>query len=303
MYRYAYDNCPVCGLTFTEDDDVVVCPTCGTPHHRECYENSGGCAHEEQHNEGFTFVSAAPADDDSSYNNTAESSAESDPNNSQESSQANPFESDTFNSPFGHVITDNETINDVPVGDLKKFIGPAWMYYIPLFYAKIKGLRIFRINLSAMLGSYAWLLSRKFYLLGIVSALINFISYFFMNFYEAYAKNSGAELTIDALLSNKDPYILIGYFIYVFVSNIPFVLRILTGIFANKLYMNKCIKTVKQINHSSENAEQFNAKLSKKGGLSMVLLFLSAALYASYIILVQRGVIMELMTQLVNFIF
>ncbi len=303
MYRYAYDNCPVCGLTFTEDDDVVVCPTCGTPHHRECYKNSGGCAHEEQHNEGFTFVSAAPADDDSSYNNTAESSAESDPNNSQESSQANPFESDTFNSPFGHVITDNETINDVPVGDLKKFIGPAWMYYIPLFYAKIKGLRIFRINLSAMLGSYAWLLSRKFYLLGIVSALINFISYFFMNFYEAYAKNSGAELTIDALLSNKDPYILIGYFIYVFVSNIPFVLRILTGIFANKLYMNKCIKTVKQINHSSENAEQFNAKLSKKGGLSMVLLFLSAALYASYIILVQRGVIMELMTQLVNFIF
>lgn len=300
MYRYAYDNCPVCGLTFTENDDVVVCPACGTPHHRECYKNFGGCANAEKHEDGFSFVSAVPVHEEPSYDKTnTENNAEA----SQENTQENPFESDTFNSPFGHVITDNEKINDVPVGDLKKFIGPAWIYYIPLFYAKVKGLRIFRINFSALMGSFAWLLSRKFYLLGLASAFINIICCFFMHFYEAYAVNSGAELTVDAILSNTDPFILIGYFIYAFASNIPFIIRLLTGIFANKLYMNKCIKKVKQINHSSENADQFNARLSKKGGLNMLLLFLSAALYISYIILVQRGVIMSLMTQFINYIF
>ena len=29
-------TCPVCGETFQNGDDVVVCPECGAPHHREC---------------------------------------------------------------------------------------------------------------------------------------------------------------------------------------------------------------------------------------------------------------------------
>ena len=35
--KYENETCPVCGEKFTADSDVVVCPDCGTPHHRECY--------------------------------------------------------------------------------------------------------------------------------------------------------------------------------------------------------------------------------------------------------------------------
>ena len=31
-------KCPVCDKQFKKGDDVVVCPECGAPHHRECYE-------------------------------------------------------------------------------------------------------------------------------------------------------------------------------------------------------------------------------------------------------------------------
>jgi uncharacterized Zn finger protein (UPF0148 family) len=44
MSKFCDEQCPVCGNTFTETDDVVVCPDCGTPHHRSCYCESGKCA-------------------------------------------------------------------------------------------------------------------------------------------------------------------------------------------------------------------------------------------------------------------
>ena len=40
-------QCPVCNKTFQDGDDVVVCPECGAPHHRECYEQNGHCFYED----------------------------------------------------------------------------------------------------------------------------------------------------------------------------------------------------------------------------------------------------------------
>lgn len=44
--------CPVCKKAFTENDDVVCCPQCGTAHHRECWESNKGCAFSEEHAKG-----------------------------------------------------------------------------------------------------------------------------------------------------------------------------------------------------------------------------------------------------------
>jgi hypothetical protein len=48
-------KCPVCNENFHANDDVVVCPNCGTPHHRTCYEELGHCVNEEKHKDGFDF--------------------------------------------------------------------------------------------------------------------------------------------------------------------------------------------------------------------------------------------------------
>ena len=37
-------HCVACGLEFGENDDVVCCPVCGAPHHRECYKKTNECA-------------------------------------------------------------------------------------------------------------------------------------------------------------------------------------------------------------------------------------------------------------------
>lgn len=55
--RYINEKCPVCGEVFTENDEVVVCPECATPHHRECYNSLGSCKNAELHESGFVWQS------------------------------------------------------------------------------------------------------------------------------------------------------------------------------------------------------------------------------------------------------
>ena len=49
MTNYIGLNCPVCGKKFTADDDIVVCPQCGAPYHRDCYEKEGQCIFQDKH--------------------------------------------------------------------------------------------------------------------------------------------------------------------------------------------------------------------------------------------------------------
>ena len=52
LNKYVGYECPVCKKEFQPEDDVVVCPVCGAPHHRACYQQNGGCALESRHSLG-----------------------------------------------------------------------------------------------------------------------------------------------------------------------------------------------------------------------------------------------------------
>ncbi|MBS1515012.1 MAG: zinc-ribbon domain-containing protein [Bacteroidetes bacterium] len=43
MHTLKNKICPYCQSKIKDDLDVIVCPLCGTPHHKECYEENGGC--------------------------------------------------------------------------------------------------------------------------------------------------------------------------------------------------------------------------------------------------------------------
>lgn len=55
MIIHENEKCPVCDKLFTSDDDIVFCPECGTPHHRECYNSIGKCFNADKHGEGFEY--------------------------------------------------------------------------------------------------------------------------------------------------------------------------------------------------------------------------------------------------------
>ncbi len=47
--------CPSCGAHLHEEDDVVVCPVCGTPQHRSCWAENGNCVNEAKHASGYKW--------------------------------------------------------------------------------------------------------------------------------------------------------------------------------------------------------------------------------------------------------
>ena len=55
MTRYTGNHCPVCEQAFTDEDDIVVCPDCGAPYHRDCYEKLGRCIHSPAHAAGYEW--------------------------------------------------------------------------------------------------------------------------------------------------------------------------------------------------------------------------------------------------------
>lgn len=64
--------CPVCGLVMKESDDVVVCPECATPHHRECWFKNGKCINADLHSESFVWTSEPARTDNTPEERKAE---------------------------------------------------------------------------------------------------------------------------------------------------------------------------------------------------------------------------------------
>lgn len=55
MPKYYGCPCEGCGKPLTLQDDIVVCPDCGAPYHRTCYEKMGLCIHAPAHGAGYEW--------------------------------------------------------------------------------------------------------------------------------------------------------------------------------------------------------------------------------------------------------
>ncbi len=60
MTRFYNKKCPICRSPFNDESDIVVCPICGTPHHRSCYMGRGSCGVSEYHDKGFVWKGSLP---------------------------------------------------------------------------------------------------------------------------------------------------------------------------------------------------------------------------------------------------
>lgn len=54
--KYTGLFCDGCGLQFNDTDDVVVCPECGTPQHRDCWMKEKKCVSADKHSDEFSWV-------------------------------------------------------------------------------------------------------------------------------------------------------------------------------------------------------------------------------------------------------
>ncbi len=291
MKNYLNSECPYCGKKFTENDDIVVCPDCGTPHHRECYKEHGNCANSELHG---SFEWNNPAENKNESKKVFDSYAC--PN----CGGMNPAEND-FCSYCGAPLAAKQTANRNPgftvsridgMGndmdgenpmDVAQYVRTNIGYFLPRFISFSKGNK-FDTNFSAFIFSYFYLFYRKMYTLGIA----------------VFA--STAVLSIPAFLLDfemlQETYIKLGFLsqkiwevphtdiltTYAFVASIlVWAIRVALMLFFNRIYYRKAILVVKGIKKGLMEANAFNDMnfavfARKKGGTSYVGPFVIAAL-------------------------
>ncbi len=226
-------KCPVCDKYFHANDDIVVCPECGTPHHRECYNETGRCANFDKHKDGFDYqesLEGSTDNDDSiiTCKNCGAKNSDSaffcthchTPLHEQQPQQVQKNQNNPYGtSPFGNSqqgqtpnviffdplagVSPNTDLGDgVTAGETAKFVKQNTPYFITVFN-NINKFSKSRFNFCAMLFGGGYLLFRKMYKIGSIVTAIQtamIILYFYLDYY--IATSSAYKKIFEALSQN-----------------------------------------------------------------------------------------------------
>lgn len=297
-------SCVACNKSFDADSDIVVCPECGAPHHRECWKAAGQCACADKHSQDYewkpsTIViggSGGSERQHASDNHTDERVIC--PICGNETSKQEKYcercgyylahdrdgaypdnEYDNLNELFN--FDNSEPICGVPAGDIRRFVGGMWIYYIPRFIKMSRRQGSLTFNFTAFLMHGLWFISRKMYSFGIgITLIMAGISWYQMYFYSVSAGLKGESLLFFSSL-------------YIMLSGIEFLIMILSGIFGNKIYMNFCAEKVKSINAKATaqhaTAKQFNEAVEDEGGVAVMQTISVTVCYLVVLYILERG--------------
>ena len=212
MALYIGNTCPVCGEKFKDGDDVVVCPDCGTPYHRECWQKTGVCLHQAEHAAGFEWHPEPAGDSadaqDAVCPNCGTHNApgaqrcehcgvplhQGEPPRSGETATPiyarGPQPRQSYDEQRGrepHLegystgrdggiyrkeVGPEDPIDGIKVRDWASFVGRSSMYYLMQFFRMSETKQKVTLSLSAFLFGPAYLFYRKMWKQGLLAALV-----------------------------------------------------------------------------------------------------------------------------------
>ena len=310
MQNFLGNPCPYCGEKFVAGDDIVVCPKCGTPHHRDCYKEHSACANAEKHSENFEWKGTVlhhnhkpePEVSVSQDPVICENCGTENPGNSRyclscgaplqeevhKSAREVSFEE--FQKERERIFTESFSVDfeGVSPKEAAVFVRSNVGYFLPRFAAFSKGAK-FDTNFSAFIFSYFYLFYRKMYGLGLaVFAATSLLSIptlllDFQMVQEQYVE-SGMLSQIIWNVPHQEELAIYS----IIASLLIWVIRIALMMFFNKLYYQKVISTIKKARPSlaEKDEKTISAFFRKNGGtgLAVPLIFIALTFIASFVL-------------------
>ena len=304
-FRFTNEKCPVCNNTFKHDDDIVVCPECGTPHHRECYMENKSCVNHNKHSEDYrwepTFVSLEETEtvnpqskEKSIYQQAIDMTELSYPN----------IQSDKINPFFREYYGDLE--EEVPAEDVAIFVRQDSHRYVSKFHSIANGKPTW--NWAAFFFTPYWFFYRKLHKIGAIIfaifLLITSISFLppvvqlntaLASFEEEIQEIADSDKTeeeyqtalleITSEMSETIQKNRTGAILVMSQSVASVVLSIFVGLNANKWYYKHVKSQLKSIKAES-TSENYKNNLFLKGGVSYGSAFL--------VVLLEKAIFMAL---------
>ncbi len=241
-------TCPVCSENFQEGDDIVVCPKCGAPYHRECYKEKGKCIYPKLHKEHKTWKEVYDKSDTAAEpTSVPDSSTDHDDDkticpfcgeendedaivcsncgnmltnhfidiDADEGGMPDGFKYLEGSNPFSFFIdpmggvSKNEDFDGVTGAELARLVQRNTPYYLPVF-KRIKDNDRSRFNFMAFIFTGGWYLFRKQYLKGTVITVLSFLLNLVDTFIQYYYSNALWKKAAEALADDSMNYVSLG---------------------------------------------------------------------------------------------
>ena len=290
---YKNEKCPVCGQEFKNEDDIVVCPVCGTPHHRECWAKENHCANEALHSGGFEWKKSAPEKEDEApqFQQSAEQPEVGSPDApiSPVMFSSAEITDDVFENICmrGVNAKPDDTFEGMRIGDIAFYIQQNARHYINKF---IKGKKV-TFNWAALIFAPAWFFYRKLYKAGAIflalTVAISLFTYPLTNalveeereIYEMMdidpESNASAKDEIAEYLKGENSEeIMAKTADYVKKGTLLLALKILpqiaAALCANEIYKRKIKKNLDIINGVSQDKATKRMLISQRGRVSLL---------------------------------
>ncbi len=311
-------KCPVCGGYLFDDDDLVFCPECGAPHHRDCYASNGSCGLSHLHgtDSQYTRPEEKKTDDREGFEKDSEK------NTNQASFSGNEIKIKTVCpncktvvengeevcpncktpmpivfSPFGAPIP-VDPLGGVPdVARLENGVSPKEVAvytavntprYVRKFFSLDKKNKA-SWNWAAFLFPNAWFFYRKIYFPGIAFFLLTALSGVMamaLNFAFGGMTFKDTNEMANYLVQNADKISAVPLLIASLGSILNIVIRVLAGVFGDFIYRQDAKERIIKAKEETESELTETERIRKMGGINpfLGLLGIMALSWVQYLI-------------------
>lgn len=299
--RFHGSRCISCGEVFKQGDDIVVCPECGTPYHRECYQREGSCINLSLHETGHawkpvTEEEAAAAETNENGNVRCMRCGQENPADNlfctkcglplhQNEPPERPF-NDNYNAapdynntqgfgdrsqqgaamPYPNTIMLDKSseIDGITIEDYACYIKSNPIYFITTFFRFFKLKTKLSFNFGAVIFPEFYMLYRKMYVRGIIMLLLSFVMSVPAYIYMGTQEFMGQVfITGASFVEGKTFQLIYQASYYGFWA-----IRLLLGFSVNYMYYSSVKKNIRRI--KAENPDDMQAKqiMALSGGVS-----------------------------------
>lgn len=277
MIDYGGQTCIVCNNSFTEDADVVVCPDCGTPYHRECYKQQGRCVNEVLHQSGGSWQ-IVKRDEQEAEKRAAhraemeQQAAEREREGMGDYPNAAMYDGIRMNNDPCLGLDPQEQLDGVTIREMSSFIDTNRFYYLPLFRMMKQTGRKMSFNLTCLFFPELYFANRKMWGMTLLSMLIQTVLAL-PSVLVMFAEYTG--LPFDGLDLHGS-----GFTALINVTSlVDTVFTILCCFFANYLYYRFALRKIKGIKKTVTSEQALYSDLKEAGGTSAVNMILVGVIW------------------------
>ena len=290
--RYENLPCDGCSLPLLQGEDIVTCPDCGTPQHRDCWLAQGCCCNAHKHTQGFVW--AAPSQEEPEPAETRQCAVCAGVNAPEDAvcrHCGNPLQvkegsfaagaaplfggglppSDPYL--YGMHVPPDAELEGVKLRDIVAYVQTSAGRYLNKFHRKTP----LSWNWAAVFFQFYWMLYRKMYWLAAVCMVLNIavsaihapeMTVVMEEMVRVSEQWQSKDLTLEQQLALSEQMARLMPKTYPLLAE-KLGLTIFFALLSDWVYRRKVLREIRQLRNTQPEEKSVLAALTRRGGTSM----------------------------------